>query len=63
MNCILYTDLVTKYNQISQNVYTTAHCPITLGPLPHKAASLLLLTYREVGFVNPPGKIRNCLSL
>ena len=22
--------LITKYNQISQNVDTTAHCPITL---------------------------------
>ena len=30
MNCILYSCLVTKYNQISQNVDTTAHFPITL---------------------------------
>ena len=30
MNFILYSSLVTKCNQISQNVDTTAHCPITL---------------------------------
>ena len=30
MNCILYSGLVAKYNQISQiNVDTTAHCPNT----------------------------------
>ena len=28
MNCILYSCLVQKYNQISQKVDTTAHCPI-----------------------------------
>ena len=32
MNCILYRALVRKCNQISQNVDTTAHCPITLSP-------------------------------
>ena len=30
MNCILYRGLVTKYNQISQDNDTTAHCPSTL---------------------------------
>ena len=29
MNCILYSGLVTTCNQISQNVDTTTHCPIT----------------------------------
>ena len=29
MNCILNSCLVQKYNQISQKVDTTAHCPIT----------------------------------
>ena len=29
INCVLYSGLVTKQNQISQNIYTTAHCPIT----------------------------------
>ena len=29
MNCVLYSSLVTKSNQISKNVDTTAHCPIT----------------------------------
>ena len=32
MNCLLYSGLLTKYNQISQNVDTTAHCPITQPP-------------------------------
>ena len=31
MNFILYSGLATKYNQISQNIDTTAHCPITCG--------------------------------
>ena len=30
MNCTLYSGLVTKYNQNSQNVDTAAHCPITI---------------------------------
>ena len=30
MNCVLYSSLVTKYNQISQNVDNTVHCPLTL---------------------------------
>ena len=30
MNCTLYSSLVMKYNQISQNVDITAHCPIIL---------------------------------
>ena len=30
MNCTLYRGLVMKYNQISQNIDTTAHYPITL---------------------------------
>lgn len=29
MNCILYSSLVMKYNQISQNVDTNSHCQIT----------------------------------
>ena len=29
MNCILYSCLVTKYNQISQNIDATEDCPIT----------------------------------
>ena len=29
MNCVLYNGWETKSNQISQNVETTAHCPIT----------------------------------
>ena len=29
MNWVLYSGLATKYNQISQNVDTTGHCPIT----------------------------------
>ena len=28
-----HSGLVTKYNQISQNVDATAHCPITKGTL------------------------------
>ena len=31
MNCAIYSGLVTTDNQISQNVDTTAHCPLTLG--------------------------------
>ena len=30
MNCVLYSNLVKKYNEICQNIDTTAHCPITL---------------------------------
>ena len=30
MICILHSGLVTKYNQISQTVDATAHCPITI---------------------------------
>ena len=43
MNCILYSGLITKYNQISQNVDTTAHCPITMKT-PERGLNLLLLT-------------------
>ena len=27
MNCVLYSSLIMKYNQVSQNVDTTAQCP------------------------------------
>ena len=39
MNCIFYSGVVMKYNQISQNIDTTGHCTITTDLL--KAQAIL----------------------
>ena len=52
MNCILYSGLVTKYNQISQNVDTAAHCPIILKgwskTVVNKYTDFLSLTFFKI---------------
>ena len=44
IDCSLYRGLVTKQNQISQNIYTTAQCPIHLQ---QKLTAIGLIGYKQ----------------